>query len=181
MKIESPSFTLDDIHSFMSSYREHERDLLADRLQAVSERLTLLEPLIGTSRQAGEEWSAHEVLAHIAVVSKFYGVVVHRIATGQVTDLDLLESVHMRDVAGEQMAKLETAELLKMAVADQERTLKTLRSADTESLQRSARIADGMAMTAEEFARLPLIGHLEMHVDQLERLLAGDPQAASVE
>jgi hypothetical protein len=178
MKLESPAFTIEDIHSFMAAYREHERDLLADRLQAVSERLTLLQPLIGASRPEGEEWSAHEVLAHIAVVSKFYGVVVHRIATGQVSELDLLESVHMRDVAGEQMAQLDPAELLRQSVADQERTLKSLRGANAESLQRSARIDAETTMTAEEFARLPLVAHLEMHVDQLERLVAGDPQAA---
>lgn len=173
MKIESPSFTRDDLRSFMSTYRDHERTLLADRLQEVSERLTELEPLIGAGRPVEEGWNAQEVLAHIAVVSKFYGVVVHRIAAGQVTELDLLESVHMRDQAGEQMAKLPAADLLKMAVADQERTLQALRGADVEALKRTARIDGETTMTAEEFARLPLIGHLEMHVDQLERLLAG--------
>ncbi len=173
MKIESPSFTIDNLRSFMATYRDHERGLLADRLQEVSERLAELEPLIETARPVDGEWNAHEVLAHIAVVSRFYGIVVHRVASGQVTELDLLNSVHMRDQAGEQMVKLAPAELLKMAIADQERTLQTLRDAGVEALQRAARIDGETTMTAEEFARLPLIGHLEMHVDQLERLLAG--------
>lgn len=171
MKIESSAFTVDDIKSFMDSYREHERDVLADRLESVSRRLTELAPLISSSRPSPDGWTAHEVLAHIAVVSKFYGVVVHRVAAGQVTELDLLESVNMRDLAGQQMAQLETADLLRQAVADQERTVRSLRSADAESLRRSARVDSNTTMSAEELARLPLVGHLEMHVEQLEKLL----------
>jgi hypothetical protein len=173
MKIESTAFTVDDVKSFMASYREHERDVLADRLEKVSQRLTELAPRISAGGSDHEAWTAHDVLAHIAVVSKFYGVVVHRVASGQVTELDLLESVNMRDIAGRQMAELETADLLRQAVADQLRTIKTLREAELESLSRSARIDGDMSMTAEEFARLPLVGHLEMHVEQLEGLLAG--------
>jgi uncharacterized damage-inducible protein DinB len=172
LKIESTAFTRDDISAFMGAYRERERDLLIDRLQKVSRRLTELAPLISSSRPAPDGWSAHEVLAHIAVVSKFYGIVVHRIATGQVTDLDLLEPVQQRDLAGQQMSHLETADLVRMAVADQERTVNTLRAADVESLRRSARIDGETTMTAEEVARLPLVMHLEMHVEQLEKLLA---------
>ncbi len=70
------------------------------------------------------------------------------------------------------MAELSPDELVQLALADQARTVKTLRDADSESLTRSARIDDGTSMTAEEVARLPLITHLEMHVDQLEKMLA---------
>jgi DinB superfamily len=173
MKIESTAFTVDDIKAFMASYRDHERGLLADRLQKVSTRLTELAPRLTSSREVPEGWTAREVLAHIAVVSKYYGVAVHRVASGQATELNLLEGVHMRDVAGEQMAQLEPADILRSALTDQERTIKALRAADSESLRRSARVGGDVAMTAEELARLPLIGHLEMHLEQLEQLLAG--------
>lgn len=170
MKIESSAFTADDITTFMAGYRDHERELLASRLEEVSRRLAVLGPRVGATRPDGEGWSAHEVLAHIAVVSKFYGVVTHRIATGKVSELDLLESVQMRDVAGEQMARLDDAELVRMALSDQARTIETLHSADAESLSRSALMNGEVRMSAEEVARLPLIAHLEMHLDQLERL-----------
>ena len=171
MKIESPAFTLEDVQSFMDTYLDRERDMLADRLQAASDRLAALGPNVEAGHGDQDAWSAHELLAHIAVLSKFYGVLVHRIASGKLPSMDLLEAVHLRDTAGHQMSQLEPAELLRMTLADHERTLSTLRTADARDLRRSAELADGITMTAEEVARLPLISHLELHIDQLERLL----------
>jgi DNA-binding transcriptional MerR regulator len=173
MKIESPAFTLEDIRAFMSSYRDRERQLLADRLQRVSERVAELGSRVERKVDDSEpDWNAHEVLAHIAVVSKFYGVLVHRIATGKLDDMNLLQSVNLRDAAGRQMAELEPAELVRQAVADHQRTIETLRGTDPESLARSARVDDGTSMTAEEVARLPLVSHLELHLEQLEKILS---------
>jgi DinB superfamily len=174
MKLESPAFTTDDIRAFMSSYRDRERNLLADRLQHVSERLADLGPRVQAQSGAGdaEEWNAHEILAHIAVVSKFYGVLVHRIASGKLEDMNLLEAVNLRDSAGQQMAQLPPDELVRMSIADQQRTIQALRAAEDGALQRAARVDDGTSMTAEEVARLPLVTHLEMHVEQLEKMLA---------
>ena len=174
MKIESPSFTLDDIRAFMSSYRDRERDLLADRLQRISDRLAELGPHVKAAAGDDGAWNAHEILAHIAVVSKFYGVLVYRIASGKVQDMNLLEAVNLRDAAGQQMSQLPPEEIVRMSLADQQRTIQALRDADTAALQKSARLDDGTAMTAEEVARLPLITHLEMHIDQLEKLLDRD-------
>jgi len=172
VKIESPAFTMDDVKAFMSTYRDRERHLLADRLQRISDRLAEIGPQV-SSRQSDEaEWNAHEVLAHLAVVSKFYGVLVHRIASGKLTDMNLLEAVNLRDAAGKQMSELDPAELLRMTLADHQRTINTLHTVDPASLQNSARVDDGTTMTAEEVARLPLITHMEMHVEQLEKLLA---------
>jgi len=172
VKIESPAFTMDDVKAFMSTYRDRERHLLADRLQRISDRLAEIGPQV-SSRQSDEaEWNAHEVLAHLAVVSKFYGVLVHRIASGKLTDMNLLEAVNLRDAAGKQMSELDPAELLRMTLADHQRTINALRTVDPASLQNSARVDDGTTMTAEEVARLPLITHMEMHVEQLEKLLA---------
>jgi DinB family protein len=172
MKIESPAFTLDDIRAFMASYRDRERNLLADRLQRVSDRVAELGPRVARASNGDDpEWNAHETLAHIAVVSKYYGVLVHRIAGGTLEDMALLEAVNMRDAAGRQMSELDPLELVRLAVADQQRTLKMLRESDVASLEKSARMDDGTPMTAEEVARLPLISHLEMHVEQLENIL----------
>lgn len=172
MKIESPSFTMDDIRAFMSSYRDRERELLAERLEKVSVRLAELGPRVpALSGDRDADWNPHEVLAHIAVVSKFYGVLVHRIASGRMTDMNLLEAVNLRDAAGHQMSQMPPAELVEMAIADQRRTIQALREADSDALQRSARVDDGSSMTAEEVARLPLVTHLEMHLEQLEAML----------
>src|ERR1700682_2668169 len=170
MKIESTSFTRADVEGFLDEMLDHDRKLLADRLEKASARLAEL-GLRGKAGPGGGEWSEHELLAHIAVLSKFYGVLVHKISSGQMTDVDLLENVNLRDVVGEQLAQIEPAELLRMALADQGRTLKLLRTVEPASLRRKAKQENGELITAEEIARLPLINHLEMHVDQLERLL----------
>jgi hypothetical protein len=168
MKIESTTFTPADVDAFLDELLDHDRTLLADRLEQASARLARLGPRVRAGGGDGE-WTSHEVLAHIAVLSKFYGVLVHRISSGKMAELNLLENVNLRDVAGEQMARIEPAELLRMALADQARTLELLRTAAPASLRRAARLEDGRMMSAEEVARLPLINHLEMHVDQLEK------------
>jgi hypothetical protein len=168
MKIESTGFTRTDVETFLDEMLDHDRQLLADRLERASARLAEIGPRVSAGRGEGE-WSEHELLAHIAVLSKFYGVLVHKISSGQMTDIDLLENVNLRDVAGEQMAQIEPAELLQMALSDQARTLKLLRAAEPASLRRQAKQENGELMSAIEVARLPLVNHLEMHVDQLER------------
>ncbi|HYS97331.1 MAG TPA: hypothetical protein VEM94_02940 [Candidatus Dormibacteraeota bacterium] len=172
MKIESPAFTLDDVKTFMDAYLDRERNLLADRLQIASERLAALAPRIKAEHGDENSWSAHELLAHLAVLSKFYGVLVHRISTDQLPNMNLLEAVHLRDTVGHQMSQLEPADLVRMTLADHERTIKTLRTSDPQALRKTAELGDGITMTAEEVARLPLVSHLELHIDQLEKLLA---------
>lgn len=171
MKIESPSFTVDDLKGFLDTYVDRERQILADRLRAASERLTALGERVRAGRSEEQEWTAHELLAHIAVLSKFYGVLVHRVATGQESSLDVMEAVQLRDAAGRQMSQLEPAELVRMAVADHERTIRTLLSASPKDLRRTATLGEGVQMSTEDIARLPLLSHLETHLDQLEKLL----------
>jgi hypothetical protein len=171
VKIESPAFTLDDLRSFMSTYLDRERNLLADRLQNASDRLAALAPRVKAERGGESDWNAHELLAHIAVLSKFYGVLMHRVSSGQQPNMDLLEAVHLRDTVGHQMSQLEPADLMRMTLADHARTIKTLRETEPEALRRSADLGEGITMTAEEIARLPLVSHLELHIEQLEKLL----------
>jgi hypothetical protein len=170
MKIESTAFTSAELDEFLNELTGHDRDTLVERLERASARLTALGPRIEAGHGEGA-WSSHEVLAHIAVLSKFYGVLVHKIAGGQMTELNLLENVNLRDVAGQQMAELDPAELIRLIKIDHDRTLKALRSADPSALRRAARLEDGTLMTAIDVARLPLVSHLEMHLDQLEQSL----------
>ena len=170
MKIESTGFTRVELEQFLDEMLDHDRQLLADRLERASARLAELGPRV----EAGggdAEWSQHELLAHIAVLTKFYGVLEHKISTAQMSRLDLLQNVNLRDVLGEKLAQIEPPELLRMALADQERTLKLLRAADASSMRRTATQENGQPISAEEVARLPLVNHLEMHLDQLERAL----------
>jgi hypothetical protein len=179
MKIESTAFTAADIATFMQELLEHERLMLAERLERASDRLARLAPQVQAgygieapgARRAHSSWTAHEVLAHIAVLSKFYGVLVHQISSGKVTELDLLSNVNLRDVMGERLAELDPAELMRMALADQARTVKLLRGTDALALRRRARLEDGSTISAEDMARLPLLNHLELHIGQLERAL----------
>ncbi len=171
MKIESPTFTIDDLKGFLDTYVDRERNILAERLKKANERLLALSPRIQPERSDREEWTAHELLAHIAVLSKFYGVLVHRIATDQLPTMDLMEAVQLRDAVGHQMSLLEPADLLRMNVADHDRTIETLRSAPPQNLRRRAKLGEDIEMTAEDIARLPLVTHLELHLDQLEALL----------
>lgn len=170
MKIES-GFTMEDVRAFFDVYIDRERNMLAERLEQVSKRLAELGPRIVDERGDGEEWTPKEVLAHIAVVSKFYGVLVHRIASGKITELGLLDNVNLRDVAANQISELPVQELVRMARADQERTIEMLRKTEPSSLRRSVRVDDGTQMSAEEVARYPLVSHLETHLDQLEKEL----------
>jgi hypothetical protein len=174
MKIESPAFQLTDFENFLDEQVAHERNQLADRLENASARLAKLGPRI--SSQGGDEdsWSAIEVLAHIAGFSKLYGILVHRVAAGQLSELDLLSSTNIRDDSIQQMSAMEPADLLKMALEAHARTASELRSLEVAALRRSATVAGASfsPITVEFLARYPLVNHLEEHLDQLERLLA---------
>jgi hypothetical protein len=104
-------------------------------------------------------------------LSKFYGVIFHKVSSGKMTELDLLNNVGLRDAMDEQMAQLEPRELLRMALEDHARTIKGIRAADVASMQRLVTVDGGETMTAEQIARLTLISHLELHIDQLARAL----------
>jgi primosomal protein N'' len=171
MKSESAGFTAADLRRFENVLYDHERLALAKRLEKASGRLAQLGPRVKEGHGT-TSWSAHEVLAHIATLSKFYGVLVHKVSKGQLTELDFVGNVSMRDDMDAQMATIEPPALLQMVLEDQARTVKALRATDIESLHREVTLEDGRKVSAEWIARFPLINHLEEHVDQLERSLA---------
>jgi hypothetical protein len=178
MRIESPAFTEREMRGFLDEVIDHERHRLADRLEADSARLGKLAPTLTltlTLPQRGREdsggWSAQDILAHIVVLSKFYGVLISRVGSGKVSQVELLEAVQSRDPAGEQLSSLPADQLLAMAQRDHQRTIAYLRGADAAAMQRRAVLYEDFSMSAAEIAQLPLCGHLEIHLDQLERTL----------
>src|SRR5260221_9494190 len=145
MKIESTTYTQADLQSFYEDLFERERTVLADRLEKVSARLARIGPAIkaGPGDSADSEWSDHEVLAHIAGLSKFYGVIIHRISSGHVDEVDLLSGTNLRDAAIDQMSQIEPSELLKATLADHARTVNLLRTNEASALRRQAADAGG--------------------------------------
>jgi hypothetical protein len=91
--------------------------------------------------------------------------------SGKVDDVNFLQATQMRDGSIDQMADMEPADLLRMALTDHARTINELRTVAAGSLRRRANLPDGGTMTAEEVARLSLVVHLENHVNQLEKSL----------
>lgn len=172
MKIESPGFTRDDFAAFAADLLDHERLVLADRLEAGSARLAgVVARLERSEASDGEAWSAHDILAHIAVFSKFYGVLTYKVGSGQATEIDLLNTIRGRDVIGQRAARHSAAELLAAIQADHQRTITFLRSADATAMRRRIAVGDSASMSAEEIARLMLVAHLEQHIEQLEKVI----------
>jgi hypothetical protein len=173
VRIESPAFTEREMQAFLDEIVNFERGRLADRLEADSARLAELVRNIptGSLGGSGAEWSAQDILAHIVVLSKFYGVLTSRVGSGKVSELELLPQVKDRDVAGEQLSSLPPEQLLAFAQRDHQRTIAYLRSADAEAMRRRVVLDKGLSMSAQEIASMPLCAHLEIHLDQLERTL----------
>jgi hypothetical protein len=170
LELESTNFTAREVDAFLDELFELDRQHLIQRLGDLSARLESLKPRIPQMREAaGRGWSAVEVLAHIAVLSKFYGVLTYRIGTGQIDSLDFLSEVRKRDVLGEQLSRRPAVELLQMALDDLRTTSRYLESTDFISLRRACQISAGRSLTAEEVSRIALCTHLEQHIDQLER------------
>ena len=172
MRVESTGFTGQDLERFLEELVERDREVLVQRLQRASARLAELAPRVPEEPPSDSPtWNAREVLAHVAVLSKFYGVTAYRIGRGELAELDLAGQVALRDVQGERLARLPAAELLAMAQADHRRTLDWLARASPPELRRRCDMGGGLSMSAEEVLRLPLCAHLEQHLEQLEAAL----------
>ncbi len=174
MKIESAAYTKTDFENFLNVELDSERNQLADRLERASARLAKVGPRIKAGRGEGQEWNGHEVLAHIAGFSKYYGVLVHKVAGGQLTDVDLMSSTNIRDESIVQMSAMEPADLLRMALDAHARTAKELRTLDLAAFRNKANVEGGVWFSPvgpDFLARYPLVNHLEAHVEQLEKLL----------
>ena len=172
MKIESTGFTEANLNAFAADFIEHERLVLADRIVTASARLVALAAGV-QARSSGQDdnWTAHEILAHVAVFSKFYGMLTYKVGTGQLHEFDLLGSIQQRDVVDAQYAAQPTAELLEAIQTSHRRTVDYLRSADAEAMQRRLNAGNGLSVSVDQIARLFLCAHLEQHVDHLAATL----------
>ena len=175
MKIESPSFTAADLDAFLDDLWDNDRSALVERLERASARLGELAVRMREESETGardtdeaDGWRPREILAHVAVLSKFYGMLTYKVATGAIEDLDLVGNVHLRDVLGDQISRLPVARLVEMAQGDHRRTVDYLRQARGADLRRSVRLSHGGELSAGDIARLALVSHLEQHLLQLE-------------
>jgi hypothetical protein len=170
MRVESPAFTEREMRGFLEEVTDHERRHLIERLKAGSARLEKVVRAGFEQRPDGEhEWNAHDVLAHIVVLSKFYGMLTYQVGSGKVGDVDLLQNVKARDLAGEQLMRLSDSELLQMAHREHQRTITFIESAPPSAMQRRATLYQGFSMSALELGLLGLCNHLEIHLDQMEQ------------
>jgi predicted negative regulator of RcsB-dependent stress response len=178
MKQESAAFTSADVPRFFNEMAALDIKGTAARLEAASVRMQELAPRIPDERSAGETWNAKEVLAHVAVLSRAYGVFAYMVAHGRLSELNLGDIINQRDVVGEEMAQLSVAEIVAEAKKQHDRTLKFLASATTDQWATTVKTEFG-DLRVESLIRLPLLVHLEDHLDQIERILAGDTEAVA--
>lgn len=173
MPTESETFGAAHVEDFLDELLLVERDALVARLEAAGRRLADLAGRIPDSAAAvdGSGWSAKQVLAHIAALSKLYGMMTYRIGKGAMTEFELLPMVHQRDAAGEALAQMPVPDLLAMIQADHARTIAYVRDASAADLRRRCALDVGVGMTSGEVLRLPLVAHVEQHLSQLEAAL----------
>jgi DinB superfamily len=171
---ESETFRHADMLRFLDELERLDLDQVAGRLEAADDRLAALAGLIPEDAAPGPDgWSAREVLAHIAALSKLYGMLTYRIGSGALTEFELLPMVNARDVAGAALVRLPVAELLHRVRADHQRTLAYVRQAPTADLRRRCRLHADLSLSAGEIFRTVLVAHVEQHVAQLEAALTG--------
>ncbi|HEV1996694.1 MAG TPA: DinB family protein [Candidatus Dormibacteraeota bacterium] len=171
MRETSSDYSANDLPRFFDEIFEWDVRHTRERLRAASARMNQLVAGIPETPRGAGEWNAKEVLAHIAVLSKAYGVFGYFIASGRLTDLALGDVINQRDAEGDKYMAMTCAEIAAEATTQHARTLKFLDNASTEDLRRECTV-EGGTITAEYVVRLPLVAHLEQHVVQLEQALA---------
>lgn len=175
MKDQSRQFGTADLDAFLDETARNEVRPLVSRIRAAGVRLSqLAEHVTRSAADDSDSWSAYDILAHVAVLSKFYSVLTYRVGTGQLSSLDLLPAIQDRDPAARKLAGVEPRELARMAVRDHDRLISFLETAEPSNLRALLDLRDGRMITAETIARQLMCGHMEDHLNQLERQLARD-------
>jgi hypothetical protein len=99
---------------------------------------------------------------------------VHKVATAQVSEVDLMAGTNIRDESIVQLSAMDPGDLLTMALDAHARTAKELRALDLSAFRNKTNVVGGLwfsPVNADFLARYPLVNHLEAHVAQLEKLL----------
>ena len=189
MHTHSPSFNEDDLYAFVQEVIEYEKarplDALSipDRLEKASERLAAAAGRIGSRADEARdgEWTPREIVAHITLVSQVFGWAAWAVGEGEQTGIDVLSFLRLRDLAGSGFSELPLEELIHIAVSEHEAAVGYLRYASPEALARRANVYP-FPMGPEQIVQFHICGHVEMHVEQLERALGlgsvGDSAAA---
>ncbi len=171
MQTESAGFTAADLPRFFEEIQAWDTRNTAERLRRANARVhQLAERIPDGSLTDSPQWNAKEVLAHIAVLSRAYGVFGYMVAKGKLPELPLEAVITQRDVVGAEMASKSVAEIVDEIDRQNDRTQKFLAEATTEELRRTVKVEYGQ-VTAEYLIRLPLVSHFEQHIDQLEATL----------
>ncbi len=172
MKTESAAFTAADLPHFFAEMLVWDVKATAQRLRVAGARLRQMAAQIpDDAPPSSDGWNAKEVLAHVAVFSRAYGVFGYMVAKGRLTEMKLEDVITQRDELGAELAARPLAEILAEIDKQHQQTLKFLAGATPEELLRTVKVELG-EVTAEYLVRLPLVAHLEQHVDQIERALA---------
>ena len=172
MQTESAAFTAADVPHFFEEILVWDVKATAARLRAAGVRLRQLAVQIPDDAPSSSDgWNAKEVLAHVAVLSRAYGVFGYLVANGRLTEMKLEDVITQRDEVGAEMAARPVAEILTEIETQHQRTLKFLAEATPEELMRTVIVEHG-EVTAEYLIRLPLVAHVEQHIDQIEKALA---------
>ena len=171
MRESSNAFTAADLPRFFDEMVQWDVRHTRERLRAASERMNQLAAQVPETSRADGAWNAKEILAHIAVLSKAYGVFSYFIASGRLSDLALGDVINQRDAEGDKYMAMSCMEIAAAATTEHQRTLKFLDGAALDDLRRECRV-EGGTITAEYVVRLPLVAHLEQHIEQLQEALA---------
>ena len=172
MQSESAAFTAADLPHFLEEILVWDVKATAERLRTAGVRLRqLAQQIPDDSPESSDGWNAKEVLAHIAVLSRAYGIFGYMVAKGRLTELKLEEVITQRDTLGAEFAARPVVEILAEIDRQHQRTLKFLAEATPEELLRTVKVEHG-EVSAEYLVRMPLVAHLEQHVDQMEKALA---------
>jgi hypothetical protein len=182
MQKESHEFTAADVPRFFDELIAEDARATAARLRAASARMRELAALVPDVTSQEAAWNAKEILAHMAVLSRAYGVFAAMIAKGRLPELKLADVITQRDAFGEAMAQRSIPEIVEEAAGQHQRTLAFLETATPAMLEAECRTEHGV-VTPERLIRLPLVAHMEQHLRQLEEALgapAGQPATAGV-
>jgi hypothetical protein len=171
MRIESPAFTAANLDGFFMEMLDVERHALVRRLKAAGAQLAAMGPALDAAAAgAGDEWGPREVLAHIAVASQGWGVIAYRVATGKLEEISAEAIAQQRDPLGVVMLERSPAEMVAATLASHAKTLAYLEQAPMSDLTREFRWEFG-TQPAQYLFRLPVVSHIEAHVEQLHTML----------
>jgi hypothetical protein len=171
VKLESPAFTKSDFERFQAEVGDIEKWSVINRLRGASGRMLELAARVPDEPPTNDgEWNAKEVLAHIAVLSKGWGVLAYLIAKGRMPEVEAVTLVTQRDPLAAELLPLSPEKIAGEAATAQQRTVAYLERAPMEEFTAPVRWELG-ATTADHIFRTILVGHLEMHLSQLERML----------